>query len=164
MDTNLEHKWPRNGAGSSWTIFADQALHASGLNFPEGWVSLPIASKLAKSAVPNQEQRRNALIEILASGKLGRLGIDPLNQVSVDRSICFIRELPAKYALPKVSPDGEGDIFLVWEAPQPVLLTVEGNLIHAVINPGANDSLHLDDLEYIGGEIPIAVLEAIPTL
>src|SRR5690242_18583766 len=49
----------------------------------------------------------------------------------------FLRRLPPNRELPKVAPDGEGNLFFVWEPPHGnCIITVEPDQLHMVDQPG----------------------------
>jgi hypothetical protein len=75
----------------------------------------------------------------------------------------FVKNLPSNRVWPKVAPDEEGNVLLVWGGPPPrCAITLEGSTLHVVENPGSN-STHLDPIIYNGGHIPPRVLACIPT-
>jgi hypothetical protein len=74
-----------------------------------------------------------------------------------------LRALPASKAFPKVSPDGEGGLMMVWEgAGNPFLLTINDLHLHGVIaarTPHAEyiDGVPLDSAQVIPDKILIAI-------
>jgi hypothetical protein len=70
--------------------------------------------------------------------------------------------LPENRALPKVSVDEDGDVLMVWGEPRTAFaLTIEGETLHMVANPGSASN-HLSPLIYHGGYLPGAFLSNIP--
>lgn len=75
----------------------------------------------------------------------------------------FLSAIPANRELPKVAPDGEGDILFVWEPPQgDCIVTVQHNLLHLVDQPGTRFAAHIDGQQFAAFHIPISILHAIP--
>ena len=135
---------PFNVAAQSWTAFTDRELVTPGAHL----------------------DNRERLIEFVRTGRVFELAEsvydEKPNMQSVTRAAQFIDHLPAERLLPKVSSDGEGDLLLVWDGHAPVLVTVEGNKLHVVINAGDSDAVHFNDISYLGGDIPSAVVKALP--
>jgi hypothetical protein len=78
-------------------------------------------------------------------------------------AIRFLKVLPPDRELPKVAPDGEGDLLFVWEPPNGnCIVTVEGNLLHMVDQPGTQHVQHVDLKEFVSRRIPVSILHAIP--
>lgn len=140
-DFSLEKSRDNSG---SWTVFSDQIL----------------------SFQAEAQDERELLIEFVRSGRVfeyaqGTHGEMP-NSDSIESAVSFIKGLPRKCELPKVSSDGEGDLLLVWEAETNLLVTVEGNLLHVVTNPGELNSNHIDSVLFQNGVIPSEVAEVLP--
>ena len=75
----------------------------------------------------------------------------------------FLLALPNNRELPKVSPDGEGDLLFVWEPPHgDCIVTVQAGVLHMVDQPGTPHVEHIDDQVFTGLRIPITILHAIP--
>jgi hypothetical protein len=82
---------------------------------------------------------------------------------SAQTAQAFLYLLTSNRELPKVAPDGEGDVLLVWEPPQGnCIVTVEPNLLHMVDRPGTPHVEHIDDQRFFGDRIPLSILHAIP--
>ena len=74
----------------------------------------------------------------------------------------FLRGLSDNMVLPKVAPDGDGDVLLVWDDGAPrLIVTVESARIHAAVNPGTSSSEHFDDIEF-GESIPNRIAKLVP--
>lgn len=69
-----------------------------------------------------------------------------------------IQQLPDTVPLPKIAPDVEGGLLMVWEGQRTVLATIEGNKLHLVAEPGTLESRHFDDLELTGLALPADLL------
>ncbi|HEV7911376.1 MAG TPA: hypothetical protein VGP28_09910 [Methylocella sp.] len=116
----------------------------------------------------DREETRQAMIALLRrfadfglswyGGELAKITVTT-EQVSE----AFLRALPASKAFPKVSPDGEGGLMMVWEgAGNPFLLTINDLHLHGVIaarTPHAEyiDGVPLDSAQVIPDKILIAI-------
>jgi hypothetical protein len=76
----------------------------------------------------------------------------------------FLRALPVDKASPKISPDGEGGLMMVWEDnDHPLLVTVDDMRLHVVVAAATPFAEYVDDIPFgRGQEIPERVLNAIP--
>jgi len=75
----------------------------------------------------------------------------------------FLQVLPINRELPKVAPDGEGDLLFVWEPPHGnCIATVQEDMLHLVDQPGTAHAAHIDAQQFTGGHIPVQILHAIP--
>jgi hypothetical protein len=76
----------------------------------------------------------------------------------------FLRALPASKALPKISPDGEGGLVMVWDGTTgPLLLTIDGFHLHAVIGATTPQAEYVDNAPFgLGRNIPQRILDSIP--
>ena len=115
----------------------------------------------------DHERTRRALMNLVFSFKTQGLSFDDrfdytANSASAEAAVAFTRQLSAEYQLPRVAPDDEGDIIMVWEADTTVLLTIEGWRMHIVLNPATQQSVHLPVGIFDGETIPDALLDHIP--
>ncbi|WP_146111586.1 hypothetical protein [Defluviimonas denitrificans] len=103
-------------------------------------------------------------MELLDSGKFEEAGIEALNLRDASRIAAarFMERLPSSVRAPKLTIDGEGDIVLAWDSPRKVFVTVEGQVLHAILDPGTPDSMHIDSLNFADGDIPGEVLKILP--
>ena len=76
----------------------------------------------------------------------------------------FLRVLPAGKAFPKISPDGEGGLMMVWEgAGDPLLLTIDNLRLHAVVAAATPRANYINDLPFDWAQvIPQPILDVIP--
>jgi hypothetical protein len=75
----------------------------------------------------------------------------------------FLQALPRNRELPKVAPDGEGDLLFVWEKPYgSCIVTVQPNVLHLVDRANTRYAEHIDAQCFVGYQIPISILHAIP--
>jgi hypothetical protein len=79
-------------------------------------------------------------------------------------SDAFLRGLPARKAFPRISPDGQGGLMMVWEgASDPFLLTVDDLRLHGVVAAGTPHAQYLDDIPFDAAQdIPQRILDCIP--
>lgn len=78
-------------------------------------------------------------------------------------AIRFLRVLPSNRELPKVAPDGDGDVILIWEPPHGnCIVTVQDNCLHVVDQPGSKHVKHIDAEPFRSARIPISVLHVLP--
>jgi len=88
---------------------------------------------------------------------------EPANHASVEAAVTFLEKLPNIFQLPKVAPDSEGDIMMVWEAmDRATLLTVSGWRLHAVVDPTGVRPEHFDNVPFDGDVIPTRILLQLP--
>lgn len=82
---------------------------------------------------------------------------------SIEAALSLLIELPTDRPFPKVSPDGEGGLMMVWDDPlQALLLTVDSWRLHAVVNPATSRSQHVDVIPFDGETVPQKLLHLIP--
>ena len=110
---------------------------------------------------------RLALMKLVASKEFQALSYDV--NISVDmhpETVRVARELLSQLrshqTLPKIAPDGEGDLMMVWGRPPELLITVEGKTLHTVIHPATARSRHLPSLEFNGEAVPSEIAALIP--
>lgn len=120
------------------------------------------------SAVLDYEERRLQLRTIIDQMVVDAPSWDSdgakVHSLSALTAQRFLTALPSNRELPKVAPDGEGDVLFVWEPPQgDCIVTVQHNLLHMVDRPGTRFAAHFDSVPFAGFHIPISILHAIPT-
>jgi len=75
----------------------------------------------------------------------------------------FLFSLPSSVALPKVAPDGEGDVMFVWDAPgRECVVTVEPKLLHLVSKPGDPRGVQINSQRFLGIQIPPSIMRHLP--
>jgi len=78
-------------------------------------------------------------------------------------SVRFFDAFPPGRVWPKIAPDDEGTLILVWEeCDEPLTVTIDGMWIHAVISATKPYAQYIEDLPFLGLEIPTEILSAIP--
>jgi len=146
------------------------ALARSGASVPWQTRSQPrlTFSGAATSYDPMVERTRQALvgaIEHMVSTPVTWREEEPapIDSLSAETAIAFIQQLPPDRAFPKLAPDGEGGIVLVWREQSPrVLITVDKGKLLLIANPGQPNSHHFRPLNFDGETIPGLILEKIP--
>ncbi len=73
----------------------------------------------------------------------------------------FLKQIPGDVRLPKISPDGEGSLVLLWEGRSSVLITIEDWRIHVVKGATTPGAEYIDDIPF-GDDIPDTVLRVLP--
>jgi hypothetical protein len=122
----------------------------------------------ASSYDPAAERRRAKLIGVikhLATNPISWTERDPIHidKLSAETTIGFIYQLPPDRAFPKVAPDGEGGIMLIWDnPPQKELITVDRTTLLLIDNPGQPNSYHFRPRRFDGERIPPIILERLP--
>jgi hypothetical protein len=88
-----------------------------------------------------------------------------VNDLSAQSAEKFLECLPGNALLPRVAPDGEGDIMFVWGDPgQPnCVVTVEKRALHLARGLGTPNVQHVDGRRFLGVQIPRPILERIPS-
>ncbi len=111
---------------------------------------------------------RKALIELVSQFVTEGLSFDDraeckADELSGEAASAFLRRLPPEFSLPKIAPDDEGDVVMVWEAAQTtVLLTIASWKLHVVINPATLQSQHLPEMVFDGETFPKKLLNCLP--
>jgi hypothetical protein len=128
-----------------------------------------VPGEAATQEVLRHEEAREALIALVhrfaaygmswTHGKLAKI-----TPVTESAAAAFLRSLPTGKAFPKISPDGEGGLMMVWEtAAGPFLLTIDNLRLYGIIAAATPDAKYLDDLLFDWMQvIPQTVLDAIP--
>jgi hypothetical protein len=76
----------------------------------------------------------------------------------------FLFCLPPTVILPKVAPDGEGDVMFVWDQPsKECVVTVEPKSLHLVTKPGDPTGVQVSAQQFLGIQIPPSVLRHLPS-
>ena len=116
------------------------------------------------------EARRGALIELIeqfhedgfswTSGEPVRISAAAQEAASE-----LVRLLPSRLPLPKIAPDGEGGLAMVWEQQGRFLIAdVDGAHIHLAKNAGTDRTEYVHEIELIASRLPRELLEAIQNI
>lgn len=149
-------------AHDSSSIFDDVSLDWNEFEESFGVVNDDLSSQQLEHE--DRRARLVALVDAMIDGAPSWDG-EPVEvaERSAATAIRFLQVLPTNRYLPQVSPDGEGDIMLVWVPPNGnCIVTVQECLLHLLDQPGTRNVEHIDAQPFFGERIPIAVLQAIP--
>ena len=123
----------------------------------------------ASEEVIDRERKRRALIDLVWRFSVHGLSwtAETTVKISADTAwaaVAFLQTLPGNAALPKIAPDGEGGLTMVWEQGrgESLLLVIDGWRIHLVLAAATPNAEYLDELPFDGEEIPPKVSAAIP--
>ena len=123
----------------------------------------------ARADVLGHEEERQAMIALIGrfavSGLSWRAGeMARITPTTRSVSEAFLRALPSGKALPKISPDGEGGLMMVWEGSgRPFVLIVDDLRLHGVIAAGTPQAEYIDDMPLDSAQVlPDSILDAIP--
>lgn len=115
-----------------------------------------------------REKERDALVELVQKFAVYGLSWNAERAVKIswattNAAIAFFLALPARAALPRISPDGEGGLLMAWETRDDLVIAVlDGRCIHLVASATTPRARYHDDLPFDGGQIPTEILESIP--
>lgn len=132
---------------------------------PQPRITPPSAASSYDPAAERTRAKLIGVIKHLATTPITWTERDPIpiDKISAETAIGFIYQLPPDRAFPKVAPDGEGGIMLVWDSRlQKELITVDRTTLLLVDNPGQPNSHHFRPLRFDGERIPPIILEHLP--
>ena len=115
-----------------------------------------------------RERARDALVDIVQKFAVYGLswsaeGAVKISSETANAAAAFFHALPARAALPRISPDGEGGLLMAWETRGDLVVAVlAGWRIHLVAAATTPRARYLDDLLFDGEQIPRVILESIP--
>ena len=162
---NAEKRLGKEGMNSAQRSGMPQELSSWSV---ETWPQIP-ASSAAFSYDPGIERRRSELlsaIRYLVQSPITwseREAPVPIDRVSAETALAFIRRIPADRAFPKLAPDGEGGLMFVWDSQErKAMITVDRAFLLLVMDPGQPNSHHFTPLRFDGETIPAIVIEALP--
>lgn len=130
----------------------------------------PNVSSTTGTKSPEQlrfEERRSRLIEAVSGMKHSAPNwsgaASAVREESANSAVRFLRCLPGDAFLPRVAPDGEGDIMFVWDgAIGNCIVTVEKRALHLVSEPGTANVQQVGPLQFLGFRIPPTIMAHIP--
>lgn len=118
-------------------------------------------SRAAENHARQVHLLKKAIAALPAIAKAKGFGAAPSRE-AIGAAIDFARNLPSNRQLPRVAPDEDGDILMVWQCdPGGSAITFEGTRLHVVANPG-HASTHFAPIIYDRGSIPPDILRCIP--
>jgi hypothetical protein len=113
-----------------------------------------------------QSKTRRSLIQLIENFSTDGVawGHDEFQKISSDTAcaaILFLKLVGGK--TPKVAPNGDGGLTLLWERPeQPVLLLIDNWRMHLVVGAATPTATYYDNLPFDGERVPSEVSAAIP--
>ncbi|RQR29098.1 hypothetical protein DIE23_22930 [Burkholderia sp. Bp9143] len=67
------------------------------------------------------------------------------------------------HEVPKVAPDGEGGLIVVWDDPgSSTVLVIDNWKLHLVVNATTPEARYFDDVPFDGEHLPDVIVESIP--
>jgi hypothetical protein len=128
-----------------------------------------LPGKAATEEAIAEEKLRASIIELvnhfLTEGHSRQAG--RVTKISTDTrssAIALFSSLPHGLVPPKLSPDGDGGLIMVWESSTGSALAVlDGWTIHVVKAPATAHAEYFDDIPYDRERIPSILLQVIPT-
>jgi hypothetical protein len=164
----IDNSYSTYFSGSAWAFPSSEgapkkwrAPQSSGLDLAL------VPGELATAEVIENEQNRKRLIDALNLFCLYGFSMHSENnaiisEASKDRSVALLNALPRRSPLPKVAPDGDRGVVMVWDRNGgQLLLTVDEQHLHCVVNAGTSGAIYYDDLDYDGVTLPQQVTQAI---
>ena len=76
----------------------------------------------------------------------------------------IIMQIPETLPMPRVGPDSDGDLVMVWEGKSTVLAAVERSSIYFVINPGTMLAQHFNSIALRGRSLPPELVAALKSV
>ncbi len=125
--------------------------------------------ELATDDVFNHQRERDELIGLASRFAIDGLSWEAGQSVGISAATehaarQFLNVLPSGKALPKISPDGEEGLLMVWERNgDPLLITVDDLRLHAVVGATTPHAEYFANIPFDEPEIPQHILDAIPT-
>lgn len=86
-----------------------------------------------------------------------------ITRATLRSALDFVGELPHAKVLPRVAPDGDGGVMLVWDTPGQgqTVITLADSMVYAVARAGTAHAHYFDDMPF-DGVIEDELLDAIP--
>ena len=96
--------------------------------------------------------------------RIGQLELGAVTQDSCHATQRVIMGLPMDRALPKVAPDGEGGLALIWDDEDSKLVfDIDGFALHIIERAGSTTSVHHSKVRILSdGELPSKYVNLIP--
>lgn len=86
-----------------------------------------------------------------------------ITEATSQAAVAFFSALPPSTKLPKITPEGEGGLTVIWEnGSAPVILVVDDWKLHLVKAATTPHAQYFDDLLFDGERVPNEVIEALP--
>jgi len=116
-----------------------------------------------------EEKLRSSIIDLInyffSEGHSRQVGrVSTISPDTRSSAIALFSALPPGLVPPKLSPDGDGGLMMLWESGTASALAVlDGWMIHVVKAPATAQAEYFDNVPYDRERIPPALLQAIPT-
>jgi len=140
------------------------------IDFDEDCLPTPdYAEPITSVSELNYERERRDLIKLVNFLSEKGLEIDTdlvvkASSSSAEAASALLKQLPSKYVLPRISPDDDGGIAMIWEKDeQATILTIDGWKLHIVENPATPHSRHLPVTTFDGETVPQALEDTLIT-
>jgi hypothetical protein len=171
------------GSGTTWVSYglfdavADAFGAANTAGFSADWLDMSRHTAMTaeigeKTKSPEQvafEKRKARLISAVSAMREASPNWQGtqtrVNESSAQSAKKFLECLPGNAILPRLAPDGEGDIMFVWETPgqRNCVVTVEKRSLHVACGIGTPEVEQVDAQRFLGVRIPRSILKHIPT-
>lgn len=122
---------------------------------------------ISSSPINNERRTKQQILFGIIAKSLGPNSIflpKKIDTMTTVFSILVIQQLPDNLPLPKIAPDVDGGLLMVWEGQRTVLATVEGSKLHVVVDPGTLGATHFDSLMLTGRALPPELLNVLATV
>ncbi|HLZ03426.1 MAG TPA: hypothetical protein VKR55_14905 [Bradyrhizobium sp.] len=130
----------------------------------------PVGDKTKSSEQVEFEKRKARLIDAVTAMKSSAPNWSGrgtrVSEASAQSAKKFLECLPGNARLPRVAPDGEGDVMFVWDnlpGGQSCVVTVEKRDLHLACGLGTPEAQHVDAQRFLGLKIPKAIFDRIPS-
>ena len=111
-----------------------------------------------------RRQREQMILRGVIAKSVGPSSIflpNKIDTLTATFAVRVIWQLPDNIRLPKIAPDSEGGLLMVWEGQKTILATVDRDVVHVVIDPGTLNAVHFDGLKLTGRALPPELLGAL---
>ena len=153
--------------GGIWTSWTSELFNYQGIT----------ASVVDAAVYPGRAVDDKTLTKERERAALGRLierfrvegfswsGSDgTINDATSEAARALLNALPVEVKLPRIAPDGEGNLLMLWQgAANACLIVVSGWKLHLVENPTTPQAKYLDDVAFDGEIVPTEILTSLPS-
>ncbi|MGI4778026.1 MAG: hypothetical protein ACRYGA_07885 [Janthinobacterium lividum] len=162
-----------NKKRSGWHTTSRRNLRSSVSTVTDAVNNSWLANSSDPSALPGEAVTKAVLDDIFARQRLCAL----VKAISLDveyfgasggfalqtraSALSLLNALPRGSRLPQISPDGSGGLLLLWDALNPLVVTVEGIKLHFVEKAGSPMAVYHDDIDFSEHKVPDNLLAAI---
>lgn len=124
-------------------------------------------STISPSPLTSERRKEQQILVGIIAKSLGPNSIFVPNKIDILTAVfskLVIQQLPVKVPLPRIAPDADGGLLMVWERHRTVLATIEGDKIHVVADPGTMNAVHFDGLKLTGRTLPQELLDVLASV